>query len=160
MARGYNPYENNPHADSLRNQRQETSILNTRSEEIPTEYVNAAENAIKGLLDEKYISASKIRKLFGLYTDLYNEARHATEAELSIGQQHSLAAARVRTVYEYGRNEQGVRIFIERSKLLDYLKGIGKSREKFLRFYDYFEALVAYHKYYESDAKERRRNRP
>ena len=38
--------------------------------------------------------------------------------------------------------------FVKEVKLLEYLKGIGTSREKCLLFAHYMEALVAYHRYY------------
>ena len=37
--------------------------------------------------------------------------------------------------------------FVEQAKLLEYLKGVGDSREAMIQFAHYVEALVAYHRY-------------
>ena len=37
--------------------------------------------------------------------------------------------------------------YVEQAKLLEYLKGVGDSREEMIRFAHYMEALVAYHRY-------------
>ena len=55
---------------------------------------------------------------------------------------------RVRVLYEAGRDEKTVAPFVKEAKLLEYIKGIGTSREKCLLFAHYMEALVAYHRYY------------
>ena len=49
-------------------------------------------------------------------------------------------------VYDAGR-ERDVKDFVEQAKLLEYLKGVGDSREEMIRFAHYMEALVAYHRY-------------
>ena len=38
--------------------------------------------------------------------------------------------------------------FVTSANLLSYIKGIGSSREQMIRFAQYMEALVAYHKYF------------
>ena len=40
---------------------------------------------------------------------------------------------------------------VEKAELLAYLKGIGNSREAFLRYAGYLEALTAYHRFYGGD---------
>ena len=57
-----------------------------------------------------------------------------------------LMRLRVRMVYDAGR-ERDVKDFVEQAKLLEYLKGVGDSREEMIRFAHYMEALVAYHRY-------------
>ena len=52
----------------------------------------------------------------------------------------------VRIVYDAGR-EQAVTTFLETTKLLNYIKGIGNSRAEMIRFAHYMEALVAYHRF-------------
>ena len=54
---------------------------------------------------------------------------------------------RMRMLYEAGR-DQDVKIFVEKTKLIEYLKGIGNSRSSFIDYAHYLEALVAYHRYY------------
>lgn len=57
-----------------------------------------------------------------------------------------LMRLRVRMVYDAGR-ERDVKDFVEQAKLLEYLKGVGDSREAMIQFAHYVEALVAYHRY-------------
>ena len=59
-----------------------------------------------------------------------------------------LQMLRIRILYEAGRDERDVKPFVEKSKLLEYIKGIQMNREKFIQFAHYMEALVAYHRYY------------
>ena len=61
--------------------------------------------------------------------------------------QLKLMRLRVRIIYDAGR-EQAVREFVEKAQLLEYIKGIGKSRAEMIQFAHYMEALVAYHRYY------------
>ena len=49
--------------------------------------------------------------------------------------------------YEGGRDSK-VKDFIAKAYLLEYLKGIGSSRDDFIRFAHYMEALVAYHRFF------------
>ena len=53
----------------------------------------------------------------------------------------------MRIIYDAGR-EQAVREFVEKAQLLEYIKGIGKSRAEMIQLAHYMEALVAYHRYY------------
>ena len=78
-------------------------------------------------------------------------ARNAARAELERFEAERRSAlavqmARVHIVYEAGRDND-VRDFVEKSKLLPYLKGIGNSRANLIRYTQYLEALVAYHRY-------------
>ena len=124
---------------------------------IPDGFVDQAEQVMSFLAEEerkdprnnKPITNTKIRKLFGLFTDLYNEIKREDAEELNPEQLQALTTARVRLVYECGRGGAGsdVSRFVRQAKILEYLKGIGSSRAEFLRFHQYFEALVAYHRY-------------
>ena len=40
-----------------------------------------------------------------------------------------------------------MRDFVEKAKLLEYIKGISSSRAEMIRFAHYMEALVAYHRF-------------
>lgn len=55
----------------------------------------------------------------------------------------------MKLVYEYGRNESGVRDFIDKSELIEEVKKIGDDREKLIIYCKYVEALVAYHRYFD-----------
>ncbi|MDY4062062.1 MAG: type III-A CRISPR-associated protein Csm2, partial [Candidatus Limiplasma sp.] len=87
--------------------------------------------------------------------DVYNVESLRTEPELSAESKLKLMRLRVRMVYDAGR-ERDVKDFVEQAKLLEYLKGVGNSREAMIQFahYEamiqfahYVEALVAYHRY-------------
>lgn len=92
------------------------------------------------------ITTSKIRKLLGLVMDIYNAEYRRTEETLLESSALAVQMARVHIVYEAGR-DAAVRQFVEASKLLPYIKGIGNSRANLIRYTQYLEALVAYHRY-------------
>ena len=127
------------------------------AKKLPDGFVDEAEKVMNALADlerqdqrnNKPITSTKIRKLFGLFTDLFNEVKREDAAELNAEQAQALTTARVRLVYECGRGgtNSDVAKFVQKAELLEYLKGIGNSRTEFLRFHQYFEALVAYHRY-------------
>ena len=70
-----------------------------------------------------------------------------TESELSEESQAAVGLMRIRFAYEGGRDSK-VKDFIAKAYLLEYLKGIGSSRDDFIRFAHYMEALVAYHRFF------------
>lgn len=148
---GFNPNTNRKPYNPPRNDA--PVVQPVTAAELPADYVDRAEQVISGMFQSQLkITSTKIRKLFGLYTDLYNDVRHSAADALTPEQKQELSAARVRTVYECGRDRNNnVYDFVRTAKLLEYLKGIGGSREKFQNFYRYFEALVAYHRYYFGD---------
>ena len=113
---------------------------------IPDNYVDMADSVIKK--SGASIGSTKLRNLFGLFCDLYNEVQHAANnAQLNSEQVTVLTTARIRMIYECGR-DANVKAFVTAAQLIEYLMGIGKSVGEFISFYHYFEALVAYHKYY------------
>ena len=139
--------------------------------EVPANYVDAAEQIIKGMkgLQErnnsfKPITTTKLRKLFGLFVDLYNEIKRSDSDTLTESQLQILTSARIRIVYECGRDKHDrprndfdniVEYFVHKANLLEYLKAIGDSKRKLLDYYHYFEALVAYHRFYFGEVKEK-----
>ena len=122
----------------------------TRPEKLPQDYVELAEQVMRSLVDERSgkiaISTSKIRTLLSMVSEIYNEENLRREKELHPDSVSRLMLVRMRMVYEYGRNEPGVQLFMRKAKLLEYLKGID-SREGLICFSHYMEALVAYHRY-------------
>ena len=114
---------------------------------LPEDFVAAAENVICEGNWSSGITTSKIRRLFSLLTDIYNnENRNSGEtlAQASIDQ---LRLAQIRLLYEAGRDPK-VKAFLQKARLVEYLKDIGSSRTKMLRYFHYMEALVACHKFY------------
>ena len=133
---------------------------------LPGDYVQAAENAIitlKQLEEEnrrnKVITSSKLRSLFSLFTELYNQVTRSDSDKLNPDQVNALNAAKVRIYYEIGREDNykgnldsaSVGRFVKHTHLLEYLMDIGSDAEKLIHFYQYMEALVAFHRYYFGD---------
>lgn len=114
---------------------------------IPEDYVDAAERVMRALFaNRSRITTNKMRGFLTLVNDIYNVENLRTEAKLSAESKLKLMRLRVRMVYDAGR-ERDVKDFVEQAKLLEYLKGVGDSREEMIRFAHYMEALVAYHRY-------------
>lgn len=112
---------------------------------VPEEYVDCAEDVMRTMV--RSITTSKIRNLYSLITDIYNieNLRHAET--LLPSSVTGIRMARVRFLYEAGR-DPGVKTFLRRAKLLEYLKGIDNNRADLIRFAHYMEALVAYHRFF------------
>lgn len=114
---------------------------------IPEDYVDVAERVMRALfVNRSRITTTKMRGFLTLVNDIYNVENLRTEAKLSAESKLKLMRLRVRMVYDAGR-ERDVKDFVEQAKLLEYLKGVGDSREEMIRFAHYMEALVAYHRY-------------
>ncbi len=112
-------------------------------------YVGEAERVIRSLIDEnnrKILTTSKIRNILSMITDIYNDVRELPGTELDPELLGRIQYLKVHIVYEAGR-ETTVRNFVEKADLLRVLDSIGNSKERFLLFCHYMEALVAYRKY-------------
>ena len=118
-----------------------------KPKKLPVNYVDEAERVMSELKAKRGITTSKIRAIYALVADIYNVENLRSEAELLEESQLKLMRLRVRIIYDAGR-EQAVRAFVEKAQLLEYIKGIGKSRAEMIQFAHYMEALVAYHRYY------------
>ncbi len=121
-------------------------------EPIPVDYVEKADTLMEKLINgndksTSIITTSKIRKIYALVIDIYNKENLRTEVELLEESLLKLMRLRVRIAYDAGR-EAAVKTFVERARLLQYIKGIGNSRVEMIRFARYMEALVAYHCYH------------
>lgn len=115
-------------------------------------YVDDAEKAINSLRKDDrngqfYITTSKIRNLMSMSADIYNSVIAGTEDELTEEDKSRIDYLRVRILYEAGR-DRDVKDFVLKTKINDILKEMDKTKEDYILFYRYMEALVAYHKYY------------
>ena len=117
-------------------------------------YVDQAEDVLKRL-DKKVdmrgrpipqITTSKIRNILSMAADIYNTVLQNREDGLSDEIVSRIEYLRVRIIYECGR-EPSVKYFVEEAELLDYIKLIGNDKKKYILFYHYLEALVAFHRY-------------
>lgn len=144
---GPRPKENRPYGGpngkKKENSRQEQKPIVAKP--LPADYVDAAEKVIQSSGDR--ITTSKLRNLLSQFVDTYNTENLLTGSKLQSASMNALTLARIRMLYEAGRDPK-VKAFIEAAELLPYLKDIGDSREKMINYYHYLEALVAYHKYY------------
>ena len=109
-------------------------------------YVTLAKKVIEYLDKQKnLLTSSKIRNILSLNAEIYNTVLSERNEVLSDGVRARLQYLKVRMVYDSGK-EKTVKLFIENSHLIDYLDEIKKSKEKYMLFARYLEALVAYRK--------------
>lgn len=125
------------------------------AEPIPADYVDKAEEIMEELCSsKKKITTSKIRKILSFVSDVYNIEMLRSDESLSEKSRTMLTRMRIRIAYEAGRNnkdkDKDTKEFILNAKLLNYIKHIEKTadRKEFMKFCEYMEALVAYHRYY------------
>lgn len=119
-------------------------------------YVDKAEEAIKLLMQKKnpknnkaleVVSTSKLRNLLSMVSDVYNDVLSVKDDRLSSDIIGRINYMRLRFYYEAGR-EQAVKDLLETAKVFEILKGVGSSRQNYILFSRYMEALVAFRKYY------------
>ena len=92
------------------------------------------------------VTTSKIRNILSMAADLYDSVLQNMEPELNSDLVARIEYLRVRMIYEAGR-EPKVKSFLEKAKLIEYAKQIGNDKKRFILFYRYMEALVAFHKF-------------
>lgn len=117
-------------------------------------YVDMAEEAITRLskkVDKKgklipMVTTSKIRNLLSMAADIYNQALDCKEDKLSDELASRIDYLRVRFMYEMGR-EQSVKDLVNEADLINVLKEIDGDKNKYIIFYHYMEALVAFKRY-------------
>lgn len=137
------------------------------AESLPDDYVEVAEKAIVALQTSErfHITTSKLRSLFAMFSELYNQVSLSDQQILNRDQINTLKTARVRIYYEIGRDDHysmgnldscTVGRFVKQTKLIEYLSDIGSSTEKLIQFYHYMEALVAFHRFYFGEIKDKR----
>ena len=143
--RGYNRAPGHTPQGGQRDNRAKIPPEAVRAEAMPGDYLDKAEKLMAELAGR--ISTSKIRRLYSMVTEIYNQEILSTEERLSPESTAAIGMMRVRFAYEAGRDEK-VKDFISRSKLMNYLKDVGDSRDKFMDFARYMEALIAYHKFF------------
>ena len=93
------------------------------------------------------LTTSKIRNILSMAADIYDSVLQNMEPELNSDLVARIEYLRVRMIYEAGREPAKVKPFIEKAKLIEYAKMIGNDKKRFILFYRYMEALVAFHKF-------------
>ena len=119
-------------------------------------YVNQAESVLDKLtakierngkwITPQIVTTSKIRNILSMAADIYDKVLQNKEDQLSDEIVSRIEYLRVRMIYECGR-EQMVKNFVNAAQLLDYIKMIGSDKKKYILYYHYLEALVAFHRY-------------
>jgi len=112
-------------------------------------YVQRAEAVIK-TLGAKRLTTSQIRNILSMLNQIYNDVIVSTDETLSEETQSQLRYLKVKLIYAAGR-DQKVKAFIEESQIDRHLDKIGNSREQFILYSRYMEALVAYHKFHDGN---------
>ena len=125
-------------------------------------YVDQAEEVIKKL-KKPMVTTSKLRNLLAITSDIYNQVVSSESDDLDENIKEQIEYLRIRFIYEIGRDEQkyydnklkkeivkqgSVSEFVKGANLLNELENINGSRENYILFSRYMEALVAFHKYY------------
>lgn len=117
-------------------------------------YVDQAESAIDKLLSLKnrngkplsIVTTSKLRNLLAITISIYNDILSDNSEKLSPEIIGRIRYLKVRFIYEAGR-EESVKRLVETAQILNYLDQIGDSRQRFILFSRYMEALVAFRKF-------------
>ena len=107
-------------------------------------YVDTAEQVINALKGNR---GSKIRNLLSMISTLYDEVRRERAEKLSDEEQSRIQYIRLHFAYEAGRDNK-VKDFVNEADIFAHIHDIGDSKEKFLLFCKYMEALVAFHRFY------------
>lgn len=117
-------------------------------------YVDEAEKIIQSLIETDRngkpmirMTTSKIRNILSMVSELYGDIIHESSEQLDKSYVERIQYLRLRIAYEAGR-DRDVKNFVNKTRLLDYVKAIGNSKSNFLLFEKYMEALVAYHRFY------------
>ena len=110
-------------------------------------YVDRAEAVIKNLRHND-ITTSKLRNILAMAADIYNDIKIDKSEIISEENRKRLEYLRVRMIYEAGRDPKGVKEFLKESDLCNELKKVNGKKTKYVDFYHYLEALVAFYKYY------------
>ena len=78
--------------------------------------------------------------------DIYDDVKNSPDEEISADIKSKIKYFKVRCVYEAGRNAS-VKNLIEKADLLNQIDESAKSKQKYITFNRYMEAIVAYFKF-------------
>ena len=112
-------------------------------------YVDTAQQVINALKGNRggLLTTSKIRNLLSMISTLYDEVRRERAEKLSDEEQSRIQYIRLHFAYEAGRDNK-VKDFVNEADIFAHIRDIGDSKEKYLLFCKYMEALVAFHRFY------------
>ena len=93
------------------------------------------------------ITTSQIRNLLAMTADIYNQVMLSMNDVLSEEITGRIAYLKIRFIYEMGSDSK-MKTFAQQAEILKAIDEIGNSKQKYILFSRYMEALVAYHKFY------------
>ena len=93
------------------------------------------------------ITTSQIRNLLAMTADIYNQVMLSMNDVLSEEITGRIAYLKIRFIYEMGRDSK-MKTFAQQAEILKAIDEIGNSKQKYILFSRYMEALVAYRKFY------------
>jgi CRISPR-associated protein Csm2 len=115
-----------------------------------TSYVDDAEKVILYLKEsKKLITTTQLRNILAMAADILNQILTSENKSDSLEQElvERIDYLRVRCAYAAGRDKE-VDKFLQISRLNEQIKKIGNSKKRFMLFYHYMEALVAYNRFH------------
>lgn len=140
-------------------------MMERKTELTELNYVDEADKVIKSLLEKDIngnyktdkngnyvmkLSTSKLRKLLGMISDIYNETLRNEGKSLGDKLCAKIQYMKMHFIYEAGR-EAEVKKLIKRAGIINKIDNIDSDKKKFINFCHYMEALVAYKKFYAPD---------
>mgnify|MGYP000915770508 CR=1 FL=1 len=132
-------------------------MMERKTELTELNYVDEADKVIQSLFEvdksgKRFIklSTSKLRKLLGMISDIYNEALRNEGKSLGDKLCAKIQYMKMHFIYEAGR-EPEVKKLIKKADIINKIDSIGSDKKKFINFCHYMEALVAYKKFYAPD---------
>lgn len=153
MAGNYNR-NNGWHNDQRTSGKTQNNGRGFAVEKLEGDVVQKAESIMSQYVNQQ-ITTTKLRSIYSLILDIYNSERLNDDKKLKEENKMKLQMIRVRIAYEVGREDRGnaVGTFVENTNLIGYIKWIesnepDNSRENFMNFARYMEALVAFHRFY------------
>lgn len=114
--------------------------------------VKKADEVMHQLMKKNRLTTSQIRKFLIAVNTVTNKVNVYKSKNVGVQQLTDELATevqylKVKIVYQAGR-EDTVKKFVQASRLLEWIDGIGTDMKKYDEFAHYVEALVAYHKFY------------
>lgn len=112
------------------------------------------ENEIRGKLFDG-LTTSKLRGLLDYVNNIYSVIINSTEDKLSEKNMDDLRYLKVKFAYEVGKDKYAVKRFVQETYVKDLIDNVLEvgTRRQFLDYCKYFEALVAYSKFYGMENK-------
>lgn len=150
-------YNNNYYG--YNNQNQNTKQYNKKTadleyfKKIEKDFAAEAENVIlkleKDRNNEICLKTNQIRNILDLINGVSEKITLHNEEDITC-YKDDILYIRVKLAYIYGKASQtdGVKDFIDKSKLIELILSIDNNKSRYQMFAKYAEALVAFHKYY------------